>query len=208
MKIFACVILLICILLYIGDASASITYKTSVDLDYGFYQVIGLGIKPAGDTMPETTYFTDVNYTDNNLTICVGDTVVWTNYDPKNWPITIISQQRLWNEKDSYLKYSFRNFNYTFTEPGIYEVYVKEKDKFHQTVIVSPIDVPVISNVSKAINVTEPTAIPLPSPVVSSAQVPITPEKTSTRMIPGFTFISAVIDISGVLLVLRTIKMI
>lgn len=203
MKIFTRIILLMCATLWIGEASASVTYKTSVDLDYGFYQVIGIGIKPADDTMPESAYFTDVNYTDKNLTINVGDTVVWTDYDPKNWPITIISKQGLWNEKDSYLKYSFRNFNYTFTEPGIYGVYIKEKDKWHQTIIVNPIDIPV-TPATGTINATESIATYFPAPIVTSAQVPIIPERTSARTVPGFTFIT-VVDILGVLLVLRTL---
>lgn len=204
MKIFLCVILLIYATVCIGGASAAITYKSSVDLDYGFFQVIGIGTKPANDTMPESAYFTDVNYTDRNLTINVGDTVVWTNYDPKNWPITIMSQQGLWNEKDSYLKYSLRKFNYTFTEPGIYGVYVKEKDKFRQTILVNPIVTPVTQD-TDAVKIPVPTETSFQIPVVTSTEVPIVPEKTSTRTVPGFTVIGAVATI-GVLLFLRIIK--
>ena len=205
MKMFTCVILLIYATVCAGGASAAITYKSSVDLDYGFFQVIGIGTKPANDTMPESAYFTDVNYTDSNLTINVGDTVVWTNYDPKNWPITIMSQQGLWNEKDSYLKYSLRKFNYTFTEPGIYGVYIKERDKLRQTIVVNHIDVPVTPAIG-TVNVTEQMATPFQTPVVASTQIPIIPEKTSTRTVPGFTATGVIGAVVGVLLFLRTAK--
>jgi plastocyanin len=207
MKIFTWIILLIFASVCIGGASAAITYKSSVDLDYGFFQVIGIGTKPANDTMPESAYFTDVNYTNNNLTINVGDTVVWTNYDPKNWPVTIMSQQGMWNEKDSYLKYSLRKFNYTFTEPGIYGVYIKERDKLHQTIVVNPIDVPITPAIG-TVNVTEQTATPFKTPVLASTQIPIIPEKTSARAVPGFTAAGVIgaVAIVGVLLFLRTAK--
>lgn len=145
MKIFTGIAILIYVTFCVGAASAAVTYKTSVDLDYGFYKVIGIGTNPANDTANESTYFAKVNYTGRNLTINVGDTVIWTNYDPKDWPITIMSQKGIWSDEDSYLKYSYRKFNYTFTEPGTYGVYIKENDRLHQTIIVNPIDVPVAS---------------------------------------------------------------
>jgi plastocyanin len=161
---------------------------SSVDLDYGFYEVIGIGTNPANDTSNESTYFPVVNYTSKNLTINVGDTVVWINYDAKNWPITIMSKKGLWSENDSYLKYSYRKFNYTFAEPGTYEVYIKEDDKLRQNIIVNPTDTPVIS-VTPAIGVVitpEQTETVVQTPILTPVQTPLitpvqgTPEKIDT----------------------------
>jgi plastocyanin len=167
MKIFASLIILIYVTFCTSAASAAAaaaTYKTSVDLDYGFYKVIGIGINPANDTAKESTYFVKVNYTGRNLTINVGDTVIWTNYDAKDWPITIMSQKGIWSDTDSYLKYSYRKFNYTFTEPGTYGVYIKENDRFRQTIIVNPTDTSAISA----------------TPVIPVVGIVMTPEQTET----------------------------
>lgn len=192
MKIFTYTVLLIYMTLCVGGASAAMTYKSSVDFDYGFYQVIGIGTKPANDTTNESTYSTKVNYTDKNLTINVGDTLIWTNYDTKDWPLTIMSQQGLWSEKDSYLKYSYRKFNYTFTEPGTYGVYVKERDKLRQTIIVNPIATPV-APVMSVVKTPEPTETPVQIPVVTPTQT--VTEKTSTVETPGLGIIGIVIAI-------------
>lgn len=191
MKIFTGIVLLTCAAFYIGNVSAAVTYKASVDYDYGFYKVIGSGIKPATDTEPSSTYFVTTNYTKQNLTINVGDTVIWINYDPKDWQLTIISEQGLWSERNSRLKWSYQKFNYTFTEPGIYSVYVKENDKLHQTIIVNPIEMPVIGIVKTP----EPIETPVTTPVINITQAPVVPTKTPTNTTPGFSVIGVVMAI-------------
>jgi len=131
MKIFICGILLL-ILLCGSGASASITYNSEVDLNDGFYRVT------VRDS-PTYTYFVDWNDANKSLTINVSDTVTWINSDIKDLKITIVSEQELWSEKDSYLKWNTRWFSYRFEKPGKYGVHVSENVKFHQTIIVNPI---------------------------------------------------------------------
>ena len=130
MKIFICGILLI--ILCASGASASITYNSEVDLNDGFYRVT------VRDS-PTYTYFVDWDDVNKSLTINVSDTVTWINSDIKDLKITIVSEQELWSEKDSYLKWNTRWFSYRFEKPGTYGVYVQENVKFHQTIIVNPI---------------------------------------------------------------------
>jgi plastocyanin len=115
-------------------SGAAITYNSYVDLDYGFDRVT---------VADSSTYPSYPNYTNNVLTINASDTVSWGNTHNKdldlNAKITIISQHNLWNEKDSYLRWNTRTFSYRFEKPGIYEVYVKENAKIHQTIVVNPI---------------------------------------------------------------------
>jgi len=208
MKIFAYVVLLIYVTLCIGGASATVTYRSYVDFDYGFYNVVGTGVNPANDTANESTYFANVNYTDKKLTINVGDTLLWINYDPQNWPLTIMSKQGLWNGNASYLRQMYKMFNYTFTEPGTYVVYVKEKDKFSQTIIVNPVYTPaaLVTPANDVIKTPGPTETPIKTSQVTQTQVPVIPEKTPTRMISGpiVTFIIGVIAVTvGVLLILK-----
>ncbi len=179
MKIFVSMVILMYMILCIGGVSAAITYKSYVDLDYGFYKVIGID-EPANGT-GASIYISGVNYTRKKLTINVGDTVLWINYDSKDWPITIMSQQGLWSEKDSYLKFSYRKFNHTFTKPGTYDVYVKENDRFLQTIVVNPtnpVDAPVgtIDNI-----IPESTETSAQTPIETPTQILITLEKISAN---------------------------
>lgn len=188
MKTFgSIVLLLIYMILCISGASAAITYKSYVDLDYGFYKVVGIDVKPINDTEQQSTNFTTANYTDKNLTINVGDTVMWTNYDIKDWPITIMSKQGLWNEKDSYLKWSYTKFNYTFNESGRYDIFVKDNDRLHQTIVVNPIDTQV-THVIEDVKIPEPTEIPVKETSVYTPEVTLTEggqRNTSDNTSPG-----------------------
>ena len=192
MKIFAGIILFMYMVFYINGASATIVYKSSVDYDYGFYKVIGSGLKPASDSEPESTYFVTVNYRNKTLTINQGDTVSWTNYDPKDWSMTIVSEQGLWGGDNSYLKQSYRTFSHTFNESGIYGIHIREDPELRQIVIVNTVETPVpkMSETQKPIEI--PTSIP------EQTQVPIVPVKTEKET-PGF---ETVLSISTILLVL------
>jgi plastocyanin len=132
MKIFICGVFLI--ILCANGASAAIIYNSYVDLDDGFDRI----------TVADSPTFPHYpNYSNNILTINVSDTISWGNThtqdSTKDSRITLISQQELWNEKDSYLRWNTRTFSYRFEKPGVYDVYVKENAKFHQTIVVNPI---------------------------------------------------------------------
>lgn len=195
MKTFVGIAILICLMFYIDGASAATTYKSYVDYDYGFYKVIGTDEKPATDKEPARVNFTTVNYTNKTLTINAGDTVVWINYDPKDWPITIVSEQGLWKHDEAYLKYSYRKFNHTFTEPGTYNVYIKENDKLHQTIVVNPIVTPISTRI-----VETPESIDTPA---TTPEMTTTPIKTPVNATP---VINAVGTIMVVLLALYFLK--
>jgi len=190
MKLSMCIAILVCLTFYVGGASA-VTYKSFVDLDYGFYKVIDIGTKTTEDNGSVRTNYTTVNYINKNLTINVGDTVTWINYDSKDWPITIFSEDGLWKDNGSYLKYSYRTFNHTFTNPGTYGISIKEDLGLRQTIIVKDVETPVPTRVveTPAVNTS------IPTPVVTLTEVPIVPEKTSTNATPGFGVISVVIAI-------------
>ena len=80
-----------------------------------------------------------VSYINRTLTINAGDTVKWVSTSDENNPITVVSVEGLWNNSTSFLKYSYRNFNYTFSQPGTFEVYLKDNPRIaHQKIIVNP----------------------------------------------------------------------
>lgn len=87
------------------------TYRVYVDDDYGFHMIRHLSDHPR----------TDINV--KNLTINVGDTVIWHNNDDESDRVDIISNDGLWNINDTpqtALMWSGREFHYTFTKPGTY----------------------------------------------------------------------------------------
>lgn len=106
----------------------SITYKSLVDQDYGFYRVIDIIThKPAP-------------YENNTLTINIGDIVIWENDAAPDEPLTIISKQGLWGNRSAYLRWNYQKFNYTFNQSGAYSVYIKEYPREqHQIIIVKDI---------------------------------------------------------------------
>ncbi|CAG0999223.1 MAG: hypothetical protein OIN86_02015 [Candidatus Methanoperedens sp.] len=100
-------------------------YTSDVDELYGFRKV--------------TVRNGSSNYTNRTLTINAGDTIKWISVTDANYPLTIVSKEGLWNNSSSRMKYSLSWFNYTFNEPGNYEVYIEEFPKIaHQKIIVNP----------------------------------------------------------------------
>jgi len=101
-------------------------YKTFVDEYTGFKRVI------------ETTYKPFV-YQNLTLNVYVGDTIIWIS-DSEDYSLTIVSEQGLWDNNDTRakLRWNYQQFNYTFTKPGTYGVYIKEFRLAHQKIIVSP----------------------------------------------------------------------
>ncbi len=102
-----------------------VVYKSSVDDSYGFFRVIALNSsKPA----PYTT--------NNTLTINVGDEVIWSNDVDQR--LTIVSEQGLWNNTSAVLLWQYREFNYTFTQPGEYGIYIREYPRERMKILVKP----------------------------------------------------------------------
>ncbi len=100
-------------------------YIADIDDMYGFRKVI--------------RYNGTASYANHTLTINAGDTVKWISVSDENIPLTVVSVEGLWNNSTSFLKYSYRNFNYTFSQPGNYEVYLKDNPRLaHQKIIVNP----------------------------------------------------------------------
>jgi plastocyanin len=80
-----------------------------------------------------------VSYINRTLTINVGDNVIWKSVSDANEPLTIVSAEGLWDNSSSYLKYTYRSFNYTFVQPGNFDVYLKGYPKMaHQKIVVNP----------------------------------------------------------------------
>jgi len=154
-------------------AVSATTYKVDVDQDYGFYRVISSDKNQS------------MSYINKTINVTVGDTVIWINDATPDWPLTIISNQGLWGDRDAYLRWNYQKFNYTFNEPGIYSMYIKECRRCqNQTIIVNPIE----------------TATPLVSATMIRPTVPITPistpittpSTTNNNMTPGFEIILGV----------------
>lgn len=78
-------------------------------------------------------------YTNMTLTINSGDTVKWVSVTENAWYLTVVSKEGLWNNSSSMMKYKYRFFNYTFDQPGKYDVYIKEFPReTHQKIVVNP----------------------------------------------------------------------
>ena len=100
-------------------------YTSDVDELYGFRRV--------------TVRNGSSNYTNRTLTINASDTVKWVSVTDAGYSLTLVSQEGLWDNSSSRMKYAFSWFNYTFSNPGNYEVYIKEFPKVaHQKIIVNP----------------------------------------------------------------------
>ena len=100
-------------------------YTSDIDELYGFRKV--------------TVRNSSSAYTNKTLTINSGDTVKWVSVTENSWYLTVVSKEGLWNNSSSMLKYRLRYFNYTFENPGEYEVYIKEfPSLMHQKIVVKP----------------------------------------------------------------------
>lgn len=127
------VLLLIFLTPYAAAAAQQSVYRVLVDDWYGFYKVSEVNNTP-------------FKYENQTLNINTGDTVIWVNDASDNNELTILSTQNLWDSEKGYLKYNYRSFNYTFTKPGTYEIYVKEYPRrTHQTIIVAAVEAPTVT---------------------------------------------------------------
>lgn len=102
-------------------------YKSFIDDAYGFFKVRIVDLTQ------------EAQYVNNTLTIKTGDEVVWVNDASER--LTIVSEEGLWdmNNTRARLLYQTSEFNFTFTQPGIYGFYIKEYPRLpHQKITVNP----------------------------------------------------------------------
>ncbi len=169
----------------VGAASQSI-YSVYVDDWYGFYKVSDVNHTP-------------FKYVNQTLNINVGDTVIWVNDASDNSELTIVSEQNLWPNQSGYLKYNYRSFNYTFTKPGSFEIYMKEYPRRpRQTIVVA----------GQEPTPTATTPIPTPTatetPVITTTVAP-TPQMNS----PMFNLLGimlAFIVVAGIVLLWYSLR--
>ncbi|VVB91444.1 Uncharacterised protein [uncultured archaeon] len=113
-----------------AHVSVPVVYKADVDSYRGFTRIVSNSSKPVQYDVYNRT-----------LTIVAGDTVVWINDADPEEKLTILSEEGLWptNETKAILRWNFAKFNYTFTQPGTYGVYIKEYPRIqHLKIIVNP----------------------------------------------------------------------
>lgn len=91
------------------------SYRVYIDEDYGFYRI--------RSTIPNTDMTLD------RINIFVGDKISWINDDSRDFPLTIISKDGLWDNSSGILKYNYRHVDYTFNKTGSYDFMVKESRK-------------------------------------------------------------------------------
>ena len=107
-----------------AQVRAPLNYTMDVDDDYGFYRVRIIN----SNQTPSFYNF--------NLTISSGDKVIWIS--DSDYTITIASEQGLWDNTSAKLRWSYQEFNYTFTRPGTYGVYIIEYPRKRLNIIVNP----------------------------------------------------------------------
>ncbi|MCZ7357656.1 MAG: hypothetical protein O8C66_01350 [Candidatus Methanoperedens sp.] len=111
-------------------ARVSVFYYSDVDNYYGFPRIVSNSSRP-------------VKYDVYNRTITInsGDSIIWINdaTSPEE-KLTIVNEEGLWtNNTRAILRWNRAQFNYTFSQPGTYGVYIKEYPRFqHLKIIVTP----------------------------------------------------------------------
>lgn len=163
-----------------------VTYRVFVDQYYGFYRVFEMDGTLDGNEI-------DIGFNISNktlnatLNIFRGDTIIWTNDatpDPDT-TMTIVSKEKLWNlsrekwldRENGTLKSSGKEFSHTFNNPGIYNIYIKERPILTQKIIVGPIDINATnatkSNLTMKSGQNNTTAIKKNATLNNSSSVPI-----------------------------------
>ena len=95
-----------------------VEYRVWVDSDYGFTVVRAVN---------GTNFITLPSGFDVlNFTIQAGDKVKWINDDSYDFPLTIVSNEGLWENRTGYLRWKEDKFVYTFNKTGSYTFSVKE----------------------------------------------------------------------------------
>lgn len=148
MNMFIIILLMMSILIssVSGEENQSInnaTYRVYVDQYHGFYAVY---------QVYNVTSAKVILYENNTLNISRGDKIIWSNEAVPDAKLTITSKENLWDKYNGTLKWSYKQFTYTFNKSGIYEMYVREYPRFKQKIIVDPLDDTNITITNKTIN--------------------------------------------------------
>lgn len=109
-------ILIFLILLILIQPVSAETYRVFVDKEFGFF-----GVRSNNSTEI-------INYSDKTLYIDIGDKVEWQNFVASDERVTIISDNKLWNE--TILGWNYKTYNYTFNKSGTYKFHIKENKIF------------------------------------------------------------------------------
>lgn len=139
-----------------ADSNMSITYKSYVDSEYGFYKA------------RDITTYKPAPLVGRTLTINVGDTVIWESDMSLDKTLTIINEQNLWNSVDAYVQGS-HTFSYTFMISGTYDIYAKEYPKLRQYIVVKDSVVPTV--IPTVIITPVPTTIQTTSPIYTPSSL-------------------------------------
>lgn len=108
---------MILFLLLLAFSSTGDVYRVFVDREFGFWAV-----RTDNASHP-------INWTNKTLYVQTGDTVIWENGDGYGDRVTIISQNRLWNDTDAILGRINDRYGMTFNSSGTYTFYVKESSR-------------------------------------------------------------------------------
>lgn len=108
-----------------------VKYRVWIDTDYGFYRVRAI----KGNTSMQLPSDFDIL----NFTINLGDRVRWINDDGYDFPLTVVSNEGLWTDREGYLRWQGERFEYTFNKTGTYTFSIKEYPRIlNQTIVVNP----------------------------------------------------------------------
>jgi hypothetical protein len=109
-----------------------------------------------------------------------------------------LSEQNLWDSKYGYLKYNYRKFNYTFMQPGTYQISIKEEPRLrYQTIIVAPIETPIVTTQPPTPAETETAA-----PTASVTQTP----RIATPGLDIWYILLAFILVAGLVVLIYSLK--
>jgi hypothetical protein len=107
------IIFIIIIFIITSQISSASSYRVFVDKEFGFFGV-------------QSNSTDIINYTNSTLHINIGDTIEWENFVATDERVTIVSDNRLWNETDAILGWNYKIFSYNFNKKGTYRVHLKE----------------------------------------------------------------------------------
>jgi plastocyanin len=124
--------LILMTILFVSTLSIGDLYRTTVDTDYGFYQVRN-----------ENNLSANFTYVDKTLNINVGDTLEWINMADPDEKITIdgfeiVDDNTFGNIFYHTLRWNYQKYSYKFDKVGKYRIHIDEYPRIiSQTIIVS-----------------------------------------------------------------------
>lgn len=109
--------LLILFIIIISFSFTGEIFRVYADREFGFWAV-------RADNLSHT-----LNWTNKTLYIQTGDAVVWENGDGNGDRVTIISDNKLWNDTDAILGRINDQYNLTFNSSGTFTFHIKESSR-------------------------------------------------------------------------------